>query len=413
MKLLIVTQYYWPESFIINDLVRTLKAQGNEIHVLTGKPNYPDGQIFSGYSQSGCLTEMFDGSVPVYRVPLRPRKHGGAVNLVLNYLSFVVSGLFYFPRFVKNQRYDVIFVFAPSPITQAIPAIFLNWRLKSHLAIWVQDLWPDSLEATGFVRNKWALKLVGYLVRYIYSRTDTLLIQSRSFFSPIAKLSDPEKIEYYPNSMLQNKDMVAFDLPSDLLQILESNFCIVFAGNLGSAQSLETIVTAAEILKAKVNIKFVLVGSGSMQTWLKTQKQILGLSNVEIVGRFPMQAMPTIYQHASALLVTLKDEAIFSKTIPSKIQAYLASGRPIIAALNGEGARVVEEAKAGLSCKAEDAHGLAECVNNIYQMSSEERAAMGNSGYDYFLQHFEMSSQALNLIKLLQQRILLTQGVKK
>lgn len=405
MRILLVTQYFWPEDFIINDLVRTLTAQGHTIHVLTGKPNYPDGHIFSGYTSSDLMTEMFDDAVPVFRVPLRPRFDGGALNLILNYLSFVLSGLFYFPRLIKKQKYDVIFVFAPSPITQVIPAIYLKWRLKTHLVVWVQDIWPESLVATGFIRNRFLIKMVGYMVRAIYSCADTLLIQSRAFGEPVSDFSDKNKIEYYPNSILLNSQKPSFTLPEELREVLENNFCVVFAGNIGKAQSIETILAAAHSLRDMTQIKFVIVGSGSVLDWLYARKNELRLSNVVIPGRFPVEAMPSIYQRASALLVTLKDEDVFSKTIPSKIQAYLAAGRPIIASLNGEGSRVVEEAGAGLTCRAEDAGALVQCVQSIYAMSDSDRSRMGEAGYAYFLENFEMTRQAQHLIELLEQRI--------
>ena len=412
MKILLVSQYFWPESFIINDLVTTLVAQGHKIQVLTGKPNYPEGELFKGYSASDTMSEIYDEVVPVFRIPIRPRLKGGAVNLVLNYLSFVFYGLIYFPKFIKKQNYDVIFVFAPSPITQAIPAIFLKRQLKCHLAIWIQDLWPESLSATGFIRNKWLLNMVRYLVKYIYSKTDTLLIQSRQFFKATAALSDPEKIEYYPNSVLIKDKNISISLPEDLIHTLSKYFCIVFAGNIGKAQSIETIVSAAKSLTHIPDIKFVIVGSGSMLDWLKVQQEKLGLENLMITGRFPIEAMPVIYQQASALLVTLKDEEIFSKTIPSKVQAYLAAGKPILAGLNGEGARVIVEAKAGLSSNAEDVDGLVRNIRSLYETSVESRDEMGKAGYLYFQENFEMKVQAQRLIELLELRIKKTESLK-
>ncbi len=348
--------------------------------------------------------------MPIFRVPLRPRLKGGASNLFLNYMSFVFSGLFHFSRLVKNQKYDVIFVFAISPITQAIPAIYLKWKLKAHLAIWVQDMWPESLSATGFIRNPFMLKMIGYMVRGIYSCTDTLLIQSRAFYEPVSCFADSDKIKYYPNSILLNKQSTSFALPLELAEILQNNFCIVFAGNIGKAQAVETILQAAHFLKDMQNVKFVFVGSGSMLDWVCSTKDELELSNVFVAGRFPMDVMPLIYRKSSALLVSLKDEEIFSKTVPSKIQAYLAAGKPIIASLNGEGARVVAEARAGLTCKAEDAGALAKCVRDLYAMPDGARSRMGKSGYAYFLEHFEMTRQAQNLVEILEKRIAQTRG---
>ncbi|MGH8601218.1 MAG: glycosyltransferase family 4 protein [Gammaproteobacteria bacterium] len=407
MRVLVVTQYFWPESFIVNDLVRSLASQGHEVEVLTGKPNYPEGKVFAGYTAVGCMDEYFDGVVPVHRVPLRPRGNGGAKNLFLNYLYFVVNGLLFFHRAVKGRSFDVIFVFAPSPLTSVIPAIYLKWRLKTHLAVWVQDLWPESLSATGFIRNPFLLRAVGLVVRSIYACTDTLLVQSRAFHAPVARYARTEKIVYYPNSSQDSPLQSAADtqVPAEMLAVLERNFCLVFAGNLGTAQAVETLVQAAERLKHLSNCKLVLVGSGSMLGWIEEQKALKGLDNLILAGRFPPFEMPQFFSRAAGLLVTLKREEIFAYTIPSKVQAYLAAGRPIIAALDGEGARVVEEAGAGMSCSAGDAEGLAHCIEQLYCMPPAERDELGQAGRAYYLEHFEMYRQSRRLVEILESRI--------
>lgn len=407
MKILLVTQYFWPESFVINDLVEALAAQGHFVQVLTGKPNYPDGKIFPGYYPGGCVDERFAAGAPIYRVPLRPRGSSGAKNLALNYLSFVFNGLRFFPRVVKGRSFDVIFVFAPSPITSVIPAIYLKWRFKSHLAIWVQDLWPESLSATGFISNRWLLRMVGWMVRGVYACTDTLLVQSKAFTAPVARYARAEKIFYYPNSYQDAplQPAVSTQVPAELLKHLECNFCLVFAGNLGTVQSVETLVQAAERLKHLSNCKLVLVGSGSMLGWIEKQKALKGLDNLILAGRFPPAEMPQFFSRAAGLLVTLKRDEIFAYTVPSKVQAYLAAGRPIIAALDGEGARVVEEAGAGMSCPAEDAEGLAHCIEQLYCMPPAERDKLGQAGRAYYLEHFEMSRQSRRLVEILKSRI--------
>lgn len=407
MRILLVSQYFWPESFIINDLARELVAQGNDVTVLTGKPNYPDGKVFPGYQQAGVSEELFDGHIRVLRVPLRPRGRG-ALNLIRNYLSFVASGLLHFPRLVRSVQADVILVYAPSPITVAIPAILLRQTRRAHLALWVQDLWPESLAATGFVRNPFLLWLAGLMVRAIYAGCDTLLVQSRAFTAPVARFAAARKIVYYPNSMADVSavaDSAAGVVPPDLLGLLEGKFCAVFAGNIGTAQAVETLVDSAERLRDLPDFRMVLVGSGSRLEWVREECARRGLDNVVLAGRFPMQAMPTIFARAQALLVTLKRETIFAYTVPSKVQAYMAAGRPLVAALDGEGASIVKEAGAGLTCAAEDGAGLAQCLRELYAMAPEERARMGLAGRRYFLEHFEMGKLARRLTDLLQARI--------
>ena len=401
MRILVLSQYFWPESFIINDIVRTLEEHGHEVVVATGKPNYPDGKIFDGYRASGTQHEHYLGRIEVLRVPLWPRGQGSAKSLILNYLSFVCSGLICLPWMLRRREFDAILVFAPSPITQAIPAILIKWLKRAKLALWVQDLWPESLSATGFVRNQYLLRAVGWMVRAIYRPCDTLLVQSRAFVEPVAQYADRAKIQYYPNSMDVSGSKAVAPVPGELLELLEQHFCVVFAGNLGTAQALDTLVQAAVHLRDEPRIRLVLVGSGSRLAWLKAQQQALGLDNLVLPGRFPMEAMPQIFARASALLVSLNDERAFAQTIPSKIQAYLAAGRPILASMNGEGARVVREARAGLASPAEQVLPLVANICSLKALDASEREAMGASGRAYFDANFEMTSQVRRLVELL------------
>lgn len=402
MKILVVSQYFWPESFIINDIVRTLDEQGHEVVVATGKPNYPDGKIFDGYSAKGTQHDCYLGKIDVLRVPLWPRGEGGAKNLTLNYLSFVVAGLLFLPWMLRKREFDAILVFAPSPILQAIPAIPLKWLKKAKLALWVQDLWPDSLSATGFIHNRHLLRWVGKTVKAIYRHCDTLLVQSHAFVEPVAQYAACEKIQYYPNSMDARKAPSRFVVPPELDAVLKQYFCVVFTGNLGTAQALDTLVEAAQQLRDDAQIRIVLVGSGSRLDWLKSQKLALELDNLVLPGRFPMEAMNAIFERSSALLVSLTDEEVFTRTIPSKIQAYLAAGRPIIASMNGEGARVIDEARAGLTSPAEQVSSLVANIRRLKAMGTQERDAMGEAGRAYFHANFEMESQVIRLVGLLQ-----------
>lgn len=406
MRILVVSQYFWPEPFIINDLVSVLGKQGHEIIVLTGKPNYPDGQLYEGYQLDGIQQENYANNVTVHRVPLMLRGDASSSQLARNYLSFIWSGLRYFPGMIKRNSFDAIFVFAPSPITSAIPAIALKWMKKTHLAIWIQDLWPESLAVTGHVRQPWLLKIISGLVRLIYWNTDTLLIQSRAFHAPVARLAAANKIVYYPNSIniAQFEAKLDNQLPYPLIEFLESKFCVVFAGNFGKAQAMTTIIEAAQQLK-NTEISLVLVGSGSMLGWVEEQKNVHLLHNLVLAGRFPMSDMPQIYSRASGLLVTLKRDETLQYTIPSKVQAYLAAGKPIVAALDGEGARIVEEAKAGFTCAAEDSAALVANIIRLYEASQDTREAMGRNGHRYFMDNFEMNRQAENLVNILSSRI--------
>jgi glycosyltransferase involved in cell wall biosynthesis len=405
LRILIVSQYFWPENFIISDFVRKLAERGHEVVVATGKPNYPDGRVFPGYRAGGMARERFLDQVDVVRVPIWPRGRGGGVNLALNYLSFVFSGLLCFPWLLRARSFDAILVFAPSPITQVIPAILLKWLKRAHLAVWVQDMWPESLAATGFIRNTAVLKAVGGLVRWIYARSDTLLLQSRAFQAPTARYADPEKLVYFPNSVDPDSPAGLPDaLPEELSSRLARKFCVVFAGNLGKAQALETVVQAAVLLRDEPQICLVLVGSGSMLEWVQGQKALLKLDNLVLPGRFPAESMPELFRKASALLVTLKSGGVLAHTIPSKIQAYLAAGRPIVAALQGEGGKVVEDAAAGMVCEPENAQALADCIRRMHALPLSTREAMGQKGRAWFDGNFDMNRQVERLVDILQAR---------
>jgi glycosyltransferase involved in cell wall biosynthesis len=399
MRVLLVSQYFWPETFGINALARALRERGVELAVLTGKPNYPDGDVFVGYRAWGCQREHCDG-IEVFRVPFFPRGRKSGWRLALNYLSFVATGLAFGPWLLRGRCFEAVFVYAPSPILQALPAIWLARLKRAPLVLWVQDLWPESLAATGFVRNRAALALVARVVRFIYRHTDRILVPSEGFRGPIEALADDaRKIRYYPNPWVDETALVSADAPvAALAAQIAAGFSVVFAGNLGTAQALDTIVDAAERLQREGSpVRFFLIGSGSLSGWLAAEVGRRGIANVKLPGRFPPTAMPHFYAAASALLVSLRDEPIFALTIPSKVQGYLAAGRPVIAALSGEGARVVSEAKAGFACPAGDAAALAATVARLAALDADARAEMGENARRYAIEHFTLDRLATDL----------------
>jgi glycosyltransferase involved in cell wall biosynthesis len=385
MKVLILTQYFWPETFRINEVAQSLKEAGCEVSILTGQPNYPEGRVFAGYRALGLGRENFAGC-RVYRVPLAPRGRAKAFGLAVNYISFVLSAGIAGRWLLREQRFDVIFVYGISPILQAVPGLLLRRRTGAAVVVWVQDLWPQSLEVTGFLRNRWALALVATVVRWIYRNSDLLLVQSEGFLAPVQAMSGRVPVEYHPNPGELAFSSGAAGAPS---LRLEPGFNVVFAGNLGWVQALDTVLAAASLLAGLPAVRFVLIGSGSRRDWLDGEIRRLGLTNVQLAGRFAPEQMPAILAQASALLVSLARSPTMSQTIPSKIQAYLAAGRPIIASLDGEGARVVELAAAGVACPAEDAGALAEAVRSLHAMSAPELQRLGRSGRLYYEQHFE------------------------
>ena len=397
MRVLVITQYFRPETFRINDVVESLREAACNVIVLTGQPNYPDGKVFSGYRAWGAGRDARESAVTVFRVPVVPRGRGAGWRLAANYLSFVVGASLFGPWLLRRERFDVIFVYGISPILQAVPGILLKRLKRAALVTWVQDLWPQSLEVTGFVRNHWLLSCVASIVRWIYRHNDLLLVQSRAFVPIVQSMAGGVLVRYHPNP-----GDLSFDQdvqPGSPAITLEPGFNVVFAGNLGTVQALDTVLGAAERLLEHREIHIVLLGSGSRGNWLMHEATRRGLSNVRFAGRVAPEAMPAILAQASALLVTLVRNPAMSQTIPSKVQAYLAAGRPVIACLDGEGARVIEESGAGIVCAAEDSVALAQAVLRLRAMSDLERRRMGDSGRGYYRRHFDPRSLADGLVE--------------
>lgn len=404
MRILIVSQYFWPETFIINDLAAELQASGQSVTVATGKPNYPSGVLAAGYTEAGLEEETFRDAIRVIRVPMRARREGGVRNLLRNYLSFVVSASWHLPRRLKGEQFDAILVFAVSPITAAIPAILLKRLFRAHLAIWVQDLWPDSLMATGFVKNQHILRLVAGMVRLIYRGADTLLVQSAAFIEPVARYADRSKIVYFPNFAPAWPDCES-PLSPKIETLISTAFTVVFAGNLGRAQDLGTILDAADRLQDDApDAQILIAGSGSQEAWLGAEIARRQLRNVHPIGWVDGKAIPALFRRADALLVTLGSTAALEATIPSKIPAYMQAGKPIVAALNGEGARLIQEAEAGLVVRSGDGPGLADSILTLMRMSPNRRDTLGENARRTYLEQFEAGQAARKLSGILSMR---------
>jgi colanic acid biosynthesis glycosyl transferase WcaI len=403
LRLLVVSQYFWPETFRVNEIVSELCARGHQVTVLTGRPNYPQGEVFPEYLARPEDFNQYAGA-EVIRVPLRPRGQGG-LRLLLNYLSFVFWASLAGPWKLRGRKFDAIFVWETSPITSALPAILLKKLKRAPLLMWVLDLWPDTLSAVGLVRSKRLLDALGLLVQFIYSHCDLILAQSKGFFPAIERWSGaPHKSRYFPQWA-----EAAFDVGLDAAtapELLEHqhHFNIMFAGNIGEAQDFPAILDAAHRLRDRSDIRWLIVGDGRAAPAVRETITRLALQDsVFMFGRHPLHRMPEFFHGADALLVSLKAEPIFSMTIPGKVQSYLAAGRPLLGMLDGEGARVIEEAGAGLVCAAGDGAALAERALRLAGMSAGERDAMGLRGQAYGKEQFDRASLMSQLERWLQE----------
>ena len=393
MRILVVSQYFWPESFRVNEIVSELTARGHDVTVLTGRPNYPEGVLHPDYAADPARFMRYAGA-DVLRVPLRPRGQG-SLKLVLNYWSFVFWGCLKGPWLLRGRRFDAIFVFETSPITSALPAILLKWIKRAPLSMWVLDLWPDTLQAVGMVKTERQLKAVGLLCRFIYRHCDLILGQSRAFIDPIRRWAgSADRFRYFPQWSEEVFDASATPVdPAPEVSALGPGFNIVFAGNIGDAQDFPSLLRAAELTRDREDIRWVIVGDGRAAPQVRADIERLGLSrNVVMLGRYPVERMPAFFAAADALLVSLKAEPIFAMTIPGKVQSYLAAGKPLLGMLDGEGARVIEESGAGRVVPSGDAQALARQAKALADLPPDVLARMGDSGRRYGATHFKRAA---------------------
>jgi len=387
VKILIVSQYFHPEVFRINQLALALQDQGHSIVVLTAQPNYPSGRFFPGHGFFFPVRERFNG-IEILRVPIFPRGSGRAWRLVLNYLSFVLFATFLgLPR-LWRYRFDVCVSWCTSPITSAIPAAIYRMLTGTPVAIWVQDLWPETFFAVTKSRSRFLKLVLSHVVSWIYRHVDQIWIQSPAYEESVrAHGGLVEQIEFVPNWAEDFYDCESWTgLESEEIPAKS----LVFAGNLGRAQGLETLLAAAVLTRETVpEANWIFVGDGSLRDWLAARIEERGLrSSVRILPRRPAREMPRIMKPAAALLVTLANDPVYAQTIPSKVQSCLASGRPVIGALFGEPAKVVERAAAGLVCAPDDAAALAMLIKDFFALPEKERERFGQNGHAYYRAYF-------------------------
>lgn len=384
MKLLIVTPYFYPENFKVNDMAFELQRRGHQVSVMTAIPNYPAGKFYKGF---GLLKKRHEvmGGVKIYRSAVIPRHSGSSIWLALNYLSYTFFALFQSVRLGLTKKYDAIIVHEPSPILVGIPAVLVKKIQKIPLHFWVLDLWPESLSAAGGISNKKILSLFDKLTKWIYRHCDTIMVGSRGFEQSICSKGDfKHKIVFFPNWVEE-----VLESPTDIkVPAFPDGFNIVSAGNMGDAQDLPAVMEAVLKLKGTdINLNFI--GDGRKKDYVETFIRENGLTgNVFCYGRYPLEAMPFFFKRADLLFFALKDEAIFSLTVPSRLQAFMASGKPVVAMINGEGASTIADADCGWSVPAGASDALVELLLRLSKMEKAELQQKGAKGKAYSLKHY-------------------------
>lgn len=391
MKILIVSQYFYPENFRINNLALELKKRGHEITVLTGLPNYPKGEYFEGYDDTKNCDEVWN-DIPVYRCKLRPRKTG-SVNLIRNYVSFVIEANKKLKE-LQNKDFDLIYVFEVSPITVALPAIKLKKKKNIPVIINIQDLWPENIVAVTGMTNPIIIGLVNRMVNYIYRHCDLILTASPSFVSKIKeRINDKDKVRYWPQYSTVNKT-------DEEVSIYDKEyFNIVFTGNIGEAQGIDLAIEAAKILKDK-KICWHFVGEGRSKEKLEKQVNEYGINDrVKFHGFHPEKEIPKYLKDADAALLILKPNPVFEMTIPAKLQTYLACGVPLLGCVSGEGKRIIEESKAGIVSEDISVDGLVKVCNQFIELPIDLLNEYKERSYCYGKSNFNKNKLISDLEK--------------
>ncbi len=399
-NILIVTQYFYPENFKSNDVAFELKKRGHNVTVLTGLPNYPKGKIYEGYGLFKKRKETING-VKVIRSLVLPRGKGGGVRLFLNYYSWAFFASIKAFFMGLNNKYDAVIVHATSPIMQFYPALIIKKIQKIPVYFWILDLWPESLEVAGGIKNKWVLAYFRKLVIRFYKHSEKILISSKGFKKSIVEKGNfASKIVYFPNwaeDTIINGDK-NYPIPN-----MPEGFKVMFAGNVGEAQDMDSIMKSALLLKEHKHIKFIIVGDGRKMPYVKDFIQQNNLENtVHCVGRFPIESMSSFFEKADLMLVSLKNNKIFNLTVPAKMQAYMGAEKPILAMLNGDGADIIKESDAGFTVSASDSNALANKILEVSQLSKLELEEKGQNGKIFFDKNYKMEICIDNLERVLQ-----------
>lgn len=385
MRCLLLTNHFYPEMFRCNDIAFELVKRGYEVTVLTAIPDYPQGKFYEGYSLFRRRRERIQG-VEVIRVPVIPRGDGRALRMMLNYASCTFFMMFYALYHALFRRYDCIFVHQTSPATIALPGVLIKKIQHIPMDLWILDMWPQSLVAGG-VRSSWVYRLVDRMMDFIYRNSAVIHISSLGFRKMLEARGVPdEKIVYLPNW----SDDSIVHAPQMEIPALPTGFIVMFAGNLGEAQNLENVLAAATRLKDCEKIHWVFLGDGRKKPWMEQYVAQNRLENtVHLLGRFPIETMPSFFRKADIMLVSLADEVVFNMTLPAKVQAYMSCAKPILGMLNGEGQEIIAKAGCGKWVDANDVDGLAQTVLAFSRMPAEEREAMGRNGYEYYMRYFQ------------------------
>lgn len=389
IRVLLLTQWFDPEpTFKGLVFARELVKQGFEVEVVTGFPNYPSGKVYPGYRVKWLQREVIDG-VQITRVPLYPNHDQAAIKRVLNYTSFAASSLFY--GLFLAKRADVMYAYHP-PLTVGITASIVRLFRRIPVVYDIQDMWPDTLRATGMLNNEHALRLVDAVCNWVYRRVDRIVVQSPGFKRLLMQRGVPEAKLLVVYNWADEAQLAApvGEVPAAFPS--HGQFRILFAGNMGKAQALDTVLQAAELLQQQGSrVCWVMLGGGVEVERLKAETARRQLTNVVYLPAVPMAQVGTYLQASDALLVHLRKDPLFEITIPSKTQAYMAVGKPLLMAVDGDAADLVKQSGGGVVAESENPHALAQAAEALANTSTDVLAAMGQQAKTHYQQHLSLT----------------------
>ena len=403
MRILLLTQWFEPEpTFKGLTFAKALRDAGMDVEVLTGFPNYPMGRLYPGYRIRLIQHDEIEG-IKVTRVPLYPSHDRSVLRRIANYLSFAISAFIYGAFFAR--KVDVIYAYHP-PLSVGAVAVVLKFLRGWRVVLDVQDLWPDTRRATGMLNNERVLSMIGSAAGLIYRWTDVVVVLSKGFQDRLISRGVPRaKVEVIYNwadeQKLRNcEDVISF------ANSAKASFNILFAGNIGSAQSLDAVVDAAELLRErKSHVRFIFLGTGLEVDSLRNEVKAKGLDNVEFLQPVPMEQVGVYLKSADALLVHLRRDELFEITIPSKTQAYMAVGKPILMAVQGEASDLVRRAGCGLVAAPQDPVSLANAADRLSKMANEELFEMGRSGLQFYENELSLHVGTIKFKKVFERAI--------
>jgi len=383
--ILVVSQYFYPEQFRVNDICQEWIARGYKVTVLTGIPNYPQGKYYKGYNFFSSGRETFE-EIDVVRIPLVARG-SRPITLAMNYFSFVVSGWLW--KLFTKLNPDCVFIYEVSPMTQALPGVWFAKKKNIPCYLYVTDLWPEGVEEiTGF-KHPFIIKPLEKMVKYIYSNCDKIFTSSKSFIDSIAERGiSRQKLKFWPQyaenfyKKVEPKANEIFD---------NGNFQITFAGNIGESQGLEILPVVAKMVKAaKLNVQFNIIGGGRAKEKFQRkvrEQQVAQYFN--FVDKKLPEEIPYYFANSDAVFISLRKSELLKRTIPAKVPSCMACEMPILASADGEIQTIVREASCGLSSMAGDAEGLFQNIKKMLSMESQDLIRLGENAFKYYQANFD------------------------